>query len=140
MRVLRAQVRSKSMPELSIPQFRALAFLGRNAGAMLSDVANFLALTLPSASKMVDGLFSAGLVERLADTVDRRKIALSLTIAGREKYDAAVHAAEAFLASRLATLDGRQRDEVLRAMNLLHSLFDDPPETRRSAAARRPNS
>src|SRR5262245_45387797 len=115
MRVLRAQVRSKSTPDLSIPQFRALAFLGRNAGAMLSDVATFLALTLPSASKMVDGLFSAGLVDRLADTMDRRKIALSLTAAGREKYDAAVHAAEAFLASRIASLEGRKRDEVLRA-------------------------
>ena len=46
MRVIRAKVRAHSSPELSVPQFRALAFLGRNEGAMLGDVATFLVLTL----------------------------------------------------------------------------------------------
>ena len=64
MRMIRAQVRSQSNPDLSMPQFRTLAFIGRNPGAMLNDVAHFLALTPPAASKLVEGLFSTGLVDR----------------------------------------------------------------------------
>src|SRR5580698_4517559 len=82
MRVIRAKVRSHSSPELTMPQFRALAFLGRNEGAMLGDVANFLTLTLSAASKLVDGLVTANLVTRESDTVDRRRIVLKLTPLG----------------------------------------------------------
>jgi DNA-binding MarR family transcriptional regulator len=131
MRVLRAQVRSESNPDLSMPQFRALAFVGRNAGAMLSDVATSLALTPPAASKLVDGLFTAGLLARETGSEDRRCVALKLTPAGRRKYDAAVRAAEQYLADRIGKLDAVSRGEVLRAMNTLHAIFDDPPEVRR---------
>src|SRR4029077_403378 len=86
MRVIRAKVRSHSSPELSVAQFRALAFLGRNQRAMLGDVAGFLALTLPAASKLVDGLVSVGFATREIDPADRRKVALTLTAAGRRKY------------------------------------------------------
>ena len=51
MRIIRTNVRAKSGAEFSMVQFRALAFLGRNDCAMLSDVATFLGLTLPAASK-----------------------------------------------------------------------------------------
>jgi DNA-binding MarR family transcriptional regulator len=137
MRVLRAQVRSESNPDLSMPQFRALAFVGRNAGAMLSDVATFLALTPPAASKLVDGLFSAGLLVREPGSEDRRCIELKLTPAGRRKYDAAVQTAEQYLAERIGKLDAVARGEVLRAMNTLHALFDDPPEVRRPIQPKR---
>ena len=43
MRVIRLQVRTRSSPEFTVPQFRALAFLGRNEDAMLADVAAFRA-------------------------------------------------------------------------------------------------
>src|SRR5436190_544424 len=104
MRVLRAQVRSATTPDLTIPQFRTLAFVGRNDGAMLVDVANFLALTPPSASKLVDGLFSAGLLAREQPREDRRRVALRLTEKGRRKYDAAVRASEAYLSERIERL------------------------------------
>src|SRR5580693_6245565 len=76
MRVIRSKVRAHSSPELSMPQFRALAFLGRNEGAMLGDVANFLTLTLSATSKLVDGMVNTRLVARKSDPRDRRKIVL----------------------------------------------------------------
>ena len=83
MRAIRAQVRSRGGGGLSLPQFRALAFLGRNESAMLGDVGEFLGLTLPAASKLIEGLVAAGMVSRRADPVDRRKVMLRLTAAGR---------------------------------------------------------
>ena len=138
MRVIREKVRSTSSPDLTIPQFRTLAFIGRNPGAMLGDVANFLALTPPTASKLVDGLFSAGLLVREHDSEDRRRVMIQLTAAGKRKYETAVRTSEAYLSERIERLDAAARGEVLRAMRALHTLFEDPPETRRPAQPKRP--
>jgi DNA-binding MarR family transcriptional regulator len=136
MRVIRARVRSKTGPELSVPQFRALAFLGRNEGAMLGDVANFLALTLPSASKMIDGLVLAGFARREIDRSDRRKVALTLTAAGQKKYAAALKAGEDFLVDRVAGLSASQREHLVATMKLLHTIFSDEPSEIRNGSSK----
>lgn len=138
MRVLRAHARGESSPEISMPQFRTLAFVGRNEGAMLADVAAFLGLTPPAASKLVDGLVAAGLVAREAGTSDRRRVALKLKPGGRRIYQRAVESAEQYLAKHLAALKPDVRGELLRSMQALRSIFDDPPEVRSAAALRKP--
>ena len=131
MRVIRTNVRSHSGPELSMPQFRTLAFLGRNECAMLSDVSNFLGLTLPAASKLVDGLVAAKLASRKAHAGDRRRVSLELTRAGRRKYEAVVQAAREFLAGKLGHLSAAERASLLGAMSLLHRAFADAPDEER---------
>lgn len=130
MRVLRAEVRSRRMPELSVPQFRALAFVGRNEGAKLSDLANFLGLTAPSASKLIDGLVAARLVEREAHLEDRRRISLALSPAGSREYEAVLKQARDYLGSKVAHLSGTARERLLAAMRDLRVAFeqDQPSE------------
>lgn len=137
MRVLRAQARSKSSPELSMPQFRALAFLGRNTNAMLSDVAMFLGLTLSATSKLVDFLVTAGFVTREVGSTDRRKVALGLTALGQRRYTAVVKYAGDYLATRIASLGAETRGELLRAMKALRSIFDDQSEIRRPTTGKK---
>ena len=129
MRVIREQVRSQSSPELSVPQFRALAFIGRNDDAMLSDVAAFLAQPLPTVSKLVDGLVEAGYAMRLVGNLDRRRVALSLTTIGRRKYQAVLKSAETYLAGPISKLPAPCCAEIMRAMEALSAIFHDPPET-----------
>lgn len=131
MRVIRTNVRSHSGPELSMPQFRTLAFLGRNECAMLSDVSNFLGLTPPAASKLIDGLVAAKLASRETPPGDRRRISLKLTPAGRRKYEAVVVAAREFLARKLRHLKPSERASLLAAMSLLHNAFADAPDEER---------
>ncbi|HSI11285.1 MAG TPA: MarR family transcriptional regulator [Chthoniobacter sp.] len=129
MRVIRAKVRANSSPELSVPQFRALAFLGRNEGAMLGDVASFLVLTLSAASKLVDGLVTTGLVARESDPLDRRKIVLKLTPAGERKFAAVREATADFLTERVAEVSVEDRACIAEAMRTLRGIFSDvPPE------------
>lgn len=137
MRVLRAHAQSESSPDLTMPQFRALAFVGRNEGAMLSDVAAFLGLTPPAASKLVDGLVAARLLTREIGTGDRRRVALKLNAGGRRIYQRAVESAEQYLAEHLAKLKPGMRGDVIRAMQALRSIFDDPPEVRNAAAGKK---
>ena len=131
MRIIRTNVRAQSGAEFSMVQFRALAFLGRNECAMLSDVATFLGLTLPAASKLVDGLVAAKLVTRDLHSGDRRRISLELTGAGRRRYAAVVDAAREFLAAKMRKLSDTERATVLRAMSVLHRAFADAPDEER---------
>ena len=125
MRVIRGKVRAHSSPELSMPQFRALAFLGRNEGAMLGDVASFLVLTLSATSKLVDGLVTAELVTRESDLLDRRKIALKLTASGQKRFAAARQATADFLTERVAHVSADQRACITDAMRTLRGIFSD---------------
>lgn len=135
MRVLRTEVRAHTSPELNMPQFRTLAFLGRNEGAMLGDVAAFLTLSLSAASKLVDGLVSANLIDRDSDPSDRRKVVLKLTPSGRLKFDEARRITAEFIAERVAPLSHAERACIIEAMGILQRVFANvPPETAGQAA------
>lgn len=134
MRAMRAEVRGHRAPELSMPQFRALAFIGRNEGAMLSDVANFLGQSLPAASKLVDGLVAAQFAIRRPDATDRRKISLTLSPAGWEKYEAILSHARSFLSQKVEHLGESQRSAIVTAMKTLREVFQpgEPVEVART--------
>ncbi len=129
MRIIRSEFRGQRSADLSMPQFRTLAFINTNDGASLSSLAWHIGLTLPSMSKLIDGLVSRGLVARDSHQADRRKICLRLTAAGqRELAEAFAHTA-AFLADQLSSLTKEDLTIVLRSMQILKDLFvSDLPE------------
>jgi DNA-binding MarR family transcriptional regulator len=128
MRVIRTHVHARTGAELSMSQFRALAFLGRNSCAMLSDLARFLDLTHPAASKLVDGLLAAGLVSRREHARDRRRVSLELTVGGHRRYGAVLRSARKFLAGEMQHLGAKDRAAVFSAMQTLHRVFADAPD------------
>ena len=127
MRVLRAEMRAHRGPELSVPHFRVLAYVGRNENASLSEVAEHVGLRLPSMSTLVDGLVTRGLVSRSASVKDRRRVALCLTPLGRSTWGAARRATQSRLSKQLAGLSPEQLATVAGAMESLRALFTPPP-------------
>ena len=125
MRCIRANVRRHRGPEMSVPQFRTMAFIGRNKGAALSDVAAHLGLTLPSSSKLVEGLVAAKLATREVHSQDRRCVVLALTSAGQKRYEAARRKARDFLAEKLVSLGGDERERMLEATRTLKAIFSE---------------
>src|SRR5690349_2776005 len=91
MRTIRAEMRHRRPCDLSVPQFRALAFIRRHPGASLSDVAEHLGLTLPAASTLVDNLVARDLISRAPNPENRRRVTLTLTPPGQAAF-AAAHA------------------------------------------------
>jgi DNA-binding MarR family transcriptional regulator len=81
MRRIRAEMRRRTMPGLSVPQFRALNFLRQHPGASLNVVAEHLGLTPPTASKLIQKLVADRVVARRVAS-DRRRVCLSLTQSG----------------------------------------------------------
>lgn len=123
MRTIRAQLRSHRRADISVPQLRAMGYIDLNDGASLSDLAGHIGLTLPSMSKLIDGLVARRLVTRTAHSLDRRRICLSLTPLGREELRAAHRFTEKFLADRLAGLTDDDLSSISHAMQVLKGLF-----------------
>jgi long-chain acyl-CoA synthetase len=66
---------------LSLPQYRLLCYLSGGSSAA-SPAAKDLSTSRPSVTALVDGVVAKGLVERLPDPGDRRRITLMLTAHG----------------------------------------------------------
>ena len=127
-RAIRAEMRSHRAPDISVSQFRALAFIHQHKGASLSDVAEHIGLALPSISKMVDGLVTHNLVKRETCPRDRRRLTLALTQQGQAIHKSARAATRRFLAARLATAHASDRAIVAQAMAVLRPLFTSGKE------------
>jgi DNA-binding MarR family transcriptional regulator len=123
MRTIRAKMRQHRAADLSVPQFRTLAFIDRNAEASLSDVAEHIGLTLPSMSKIVDGLVTRKLVTRQTHPTDRRRMILTLTHSGQTALAASREATRACLAEMLAPLTSAERTTIGQAMENLREIF-----------------
>ncbi len=104
MRAIRTELRRHRAADLSVPQFRTLAFIDRQADASLSDVAEHIGLTLPSMSKIVDGLVTRKLVTRQTHPTDRRRMTLALTARGQTALESSRAATRACLAEDLVAL------------------------------------
>ncbi len=124
MRAVRAEMRRGRAADLSVPQFRTLLFLHREAGASLSQVAEHIGLTLPSMSALTDGLVARGLLARAADRQDRRRVTLTLTESGQSVLETARRLAQAALAERLAGLSPQERVGLVEALQCLRQVFD----------------
>ena len=93
-------------------QFRTLAFVDANRGASLSEAAGHIGLSLPAMSRLVESLVAQELLSRTAHGVDRRRICLGLTSAGKRELDEAYRHAESFFAGKFAELTGEQRSQL----------------------------
>jgi DNA-binding MarR family transcriptional regulator len=122
-RLLRAKFREKRVGELTMAQFRTLAFVDANQGASLSEVAGQIGLGLPSMSKLVDTLVSRTLLTRSEHGQDRRRICLALTGDGKRELDEAYRHTQSFFAEKFAELTEDERAQVSGAMNVLKKLF-----------------
>ena len=141
MRFIREQVRKRRAGGLSLPQFRALAFLGQVHDASLSGAAEHLGLSLAAMSRLIHGLVVGGLARRRTVSTNRRQIALALTARGHAALEKMRGRIRLRLADSLKTLPAAEQENVQRAMRILRRVFDSraampggspaPPETKK---------
>lgn len=100
-------------------------------------LAEFLALSLAAASRLVDGLVAKNLVLRRIPEENRRLVALALSAEGRKKVHAARQAAEERLAEIIAPLPASERAAMRRALRILReTVQSQPPESDSSQLSR----
>jgi DNA-binding MarR family transcriptional regulator len=135
LRAVRMAIAAIEAPALTIPQFRALHFIQDHPGASLSATADFLGLTLPSTSKLVDQLVRRGMLARVDAPDDRRRMTLRITAKG----DALLKNAQALVRQHLAGMLNRLGSAELAALHgTLGLLQESFPSHRGSAPSQEP--
>jgi DNA-binding MarR family transcriptional regulator len=123
MQAIRVEMRRGRGSDISVPQFRSLAFIQRNPDSSLSNLAEHLGLTLPSVSKLVDGLVKEDLIIRQEARTDRRRLTLVLTDTGASIVNAARTSAQTNLIQKIKHLSNDDLETIQQAMNLLQPIF-----------------
>ncbi len=108
---------------LSMPQFRAMVLIANEPAASLSAVADHLALSLPTTSRMVSGLVAKGLLTRRDSAADRRQVSLGVTAKGRAVLDTAWTATGRELAGHLRDVPPDRLASLAAAMGVVGELF-----------------
>jgi DNA-binding MarR family transcriptional regulator len=99
--------------DLTLTQLKALHVLDLVSDeASVKDLAEGLGLSLPAASRTVDGLLRRGYLERREDEQDRRVKRLTLTAAGRDAVERLNRARLAGLEGFASTLSDDQRSRL----------------------------
>jgi MarR family transcriptional regulator for hemolysin len=129
MKDIRSEMRSRRSPDLTVPQFRTLAFVDRNEGASLSAVANHMGLTLPSTSRLVDGLIARSMITREDNPADRRRVKLGVTNHGLIILETSRRGTLTYLADKIASLSAEDREVIAKAMKAMRSVFISSTQT-----------
>jgi DNA-binding MarR family transcriptional regulator len=127
-RAIRKMMREHRLPDLSVPQFRALSLLSFCGDSSLSAVADYIGSSLPAASRMIDGLVAKNLIVRKQCCRDRRQISLELTPLGREAFLESRKATRLQLALRVSGLSAKKKEAVIEAMRWLGEVFGSDAE------------
>ena len=122
MRRIRAEMRLRTLPGLSLPQFRALDYLSHHPQVSLNVVAEHLGLTPPTASKLIQKLVSNKVVVRRVAS-DRRRVSLSLTQSGIAALSSARSETREQLADSLKSLSPHELAALPVALRALGRAF-----------------
>ena len=101
---------------ISREQWRVLLLLGDGEGHTMGEVAERVAVPGATATRLIDRLVSEALAHRRPDPLDRRKVLVYLTEAGRLRLDQVTALMGATIAEALAGLvedDRRHLQEIL---------------------------
>jgi len=120
---LRRHLRTAEGGDLRVGQFRMMMAVAMSPELSISDAAEVMGLTLPSASKVADELARAGLLQRKEDRRDRRRSLLSLTPGGVAVLQSVQRAAENHFIQIFQPLTPMERGFLLCAAETLRPLF-----------------
>ncbi len=83
-RQLKERMHSHQTAGLSMLHLGTLHFINEHGQPLMSDVAEHLCITRPSATSLMQGLVRSGYVQRQTDKHDGRTVSLKLTAAGKQ--------------------------------------------------------
>ena len=92
-------------------------------GASVSEIADHIGLTMPSASKLVEGLVRRGYLERRSVPLDRRTTLLLATGKGRRAMTAARRTTRRHLASMLDRASIDELRQIAASIAALRPIF-----------------
>ena len=112
---------TNSSIHLSLLQIQTLIFLDQNRAKQvpMSSIADFFNIELPSATSLLNKLCDQKLVERHADTNDRRLVIIKLTKKGKKLLEKIIQERKKKIESILSYLSKNEKLELLEIFGTL---------------------
>jgi DNA-binding MarR family transcriptional regulator len=114
--------------EVTLTQYRALVVLASRGPQGVAALAEAVAVTPPTASRLCDRLVRKGLVRRRTDRRDRRQVRIALTEAGRRLIDTVSARRRDEIAALLEGFSPEERQSVAAALHRLAAGAGEVPE------------
>lgn len=113
---------------VTLTQYRALVVLASRGPQSLAALADALAVTPPTASRMCERLVRKHLVTRRVDRSDRRQVRIALGAAGRRLIDAVTADRRREIAALLTSIPPEDRPALVAALGRLAQTAGEVPE------------
>jgi DNA-binding MarR family transcriptional regulator len=114
--------------EVTLTQYRSLVILASRGPQSLAALAEAVAVTPPTASRLCERLVRKGLVRRRSDHNDRRQVRIALTEAGQSLVDAVTARRRREIADLLASVPAKDQRSVVAALRQLAASAGEVPE------------
>jgi DNA-binding MarR family transcriptional regulator len=114
--------------EVTLTQYRSLVILASRGPQSMAVLAEAVAVTPPTASRLCERLVRKGLVRRRTDRHDRRQVRLALTEAGRDLIDTVTERRRQEIADLFASVPAEVQRSVVAALRQLTASAGEVPE------------
>ena len=114
--------------EVTLTQYRSLVILASRGPQGVAALAEAVAVTPPTASRLCERLVRKGLVRRRTDRRDRRQVRVGLTEAGRHLVDTVTERRRREIAGLLASIPPQDQRPVAAALQQLARSAGEVPE------------
>jgi DNA-binding MarR family transcriptional regulator len=113
---------------VTLTQYRSLVVLASRGPQRVAELADAVAVTPPTASRMCDRLVKKGLATRRADRRDRRQVRITLSSAGRVLVDTVTARRRAEIEELVTSIPAEARSQIVAALGHLRESAGEVPE------------
>ena len=114
--------------EVTLTQYRSLVVIASRGPQGIASLADALAVTPPTASRLCERLVRKGLVRRRTDRSDRRQVRVGLTEAGRHLVDVVTERRRSEIAALIRSVPPRERRSIVEGLQRLAQAAGEVPE------------
>jgi DNA-binding MarR family transcriptional regulator len=118
-RLLRHEIVSDGGDMCSYLHSETLRFIDERGTPSMRDIAEYLKITPPSVTAQVTALVEDGVLERIADTADRRIIRLRLSKKGKSILQENMHLRSKAFSKIIAHLSKKDTQELTRILSVI---------------------
>jgi DNA-binding MarR family transcriptional regulator len=118
-----------SQGKITLPQFRVLVYLLREGEKTMSNAADMLGVSKPSATGTVDCLIAQGLVGRRHDKEDRRIVWIAITSQGKKIADDILKQKRRTMIKIFGSLSSAARARYLELFEQIAKILNTPSVT-----------
>lgn len=120
------ETKKSDLPDVTIHQFFYLQEISRNSGITLTELAQKLGVSKPSATAAVGILVSLGFVTKTRSTLDQRRYHLALSDKGERIIKQKQRAYDVFVEQVKGKLSKKDLERVTEGFRLMTSCFPKP--------------